>query len=499
MDMAYNFDRHTTPMATTHWLKRWATQEFGTNVADQIVKILSQYGILTARRKYELLSELPYAFSTINYDEAARNLAQWEDLLKLAQATHDSLDPATQVSFFQLILHPIMAGKTVVDLYTKVAFNKLYADQGRISANTVAQQAQDLFKQDAEITKRYHSLNGGKWDSFVNQAHIGYTSWDDPKNNQNIMPALRFTSGGQTTGSLGVGIQSSTAFYPQSTNLTLPSMDPYMPESEIRSFELYALKNGTISYSVSSNVSYVKFSSTNGTLVAPGENAEKRVNITVDWIKAPAGSSTVTINIAASDNSKTTLNLPVNKISIPNSFKGFVESNGVVAMEASHYTSAETKNGVSYIEIPNYGRTLSGIKPWPVTMDSQTPEDGPALKYAVYTTSSTNKSRLIVSLGASHNHDPTRPIKFAYSIDGAAAKAVKPVPTTPPYKESGDWRKAVVENGYTSTIALDAEIKSGAHELKIWLLEPGVVLQKVVLDMGGLRSSALGPLESKRV
>jgi hypothetical protein len=35
--------------------------------------------------------------------------------------------------------------------------------------------------------------------------------------------------------------------------------------------------------------------------------------------------------------------------------------------------------------------------------------------------------------------------------------------------------------------------------LRIWELEPGVVLQKVVVDLGGVRKSYLGPPESWRV
>lgn len=167
MDMAYDMDRHTGPEATTAWLKRWATSEFGAPAADATAAILNEYGVLLGRRKYELLSDEP--FSTANYDEAELNLARWQGLLELTQRTYDSLDAATKIAYFQLILHPVMAGKTVVELYTKAWLNKVAAGQGRVSANALAGEVKALFARDAEIADMYHSHNGGRWNHFVNQ------------------------------------------------------------------------------------------------------------------------------------------------------------------------------------------------------------------------------------------------------------------------------------------------------------------------------------------
>jgi hypothetical protein len=62
------------------------------------------------------------------------------------------------------------------------------------------------------------------------------------------------------------------------------------------------------------------------------------------------------------------------------------------------------------------------------------------------------------------------------------------------------------QRGWSNAVSQNVRISAsrhkpngpGAHLLKFWFIDPGVVLQKIVIDTGGLRPSYLGPPESTR-
>ena len=44
-----------------------------------------------------------------------------------------------------------------------------------------------------------------------------------------------------------------------------------------------------------------------------------------------------------------------------------MEGDGGISIEAAHASRNTTVNGVTWTELPDYGRTLSGVTPWPRT------------------------------------------------------------------------------------------------------------------------------------
>ncbi len=496
MDLAYDMTALTSPDSTGKWLYGWAQQTFGETFAQNVTDIMTIYGKLVARHKYEDLSITPFAFSAVTYDEAEKNYQEWEGILSHAQAVYDRLPAESQDSFFELVLHPCLAGKTVFEIYSKAALGKQYATEHRTSTNTLGKDANAAFSADSEITKRYHSLRNNKWNHILDQTHIGYNNWQEPA--RNSMPSLSSVSSTSQTKAnlLGVSGQSVAKAFPDQATITLLPMNPYMPPSEPRWVDIFTRDDGTFSYTISSNASYVTLSNAEGTLTSPGNQTTARSVISVDWSFAPSGSSTVILQVVASGKTGV-VTLPLTNPDAPADFKGHIEFNRVVSIEANHFKQINQSSGqnVTYASIPNYGRTLAGVKLWPLTAKSQTPTSAPVLIYPFYIFSSAASPSITVYLSSSENANPDSPNRYAFSIDNGAQTIVQPTPVGDPGGEPSGWDNAVTMNAWVKTSKIE-NLAAGSNQLAMWLLEPTMVITKIVLDLGGVKSSTLGPPES---
>jgi len=82
-------------------------------------------------------------------------------------------------------------------------------------------------------------------------------------------------------------------------------------------------------------------------------------------------------------------------------------------------------------------------------------------------------------------------LKFAISFDDEAPQIIN----LHADKSGKAWEKSVADNVFT--IVSKHQIKKpGAHTLKFWRVDAGVVLQKLVINTAGIKESYLGAPES---
>ncbi|KAL9560798.1 hypothetical protein ACKAV7_015115 [Fusarium commune] len=523
MDLAYDTEKWEKE-GTTKWVEAWVEREFGSEHVEAITDIMTRYGMYAARRKFELLE--PQVYSVINYHEAEAILEQWATLKEDTQAVYDKLDSEYQPAFFEMLLHPVLGGEIVNKIQIYGARNQLYAGQKRNSANDVIWKSVDLMYKDSNLTQRWNELLDGKWAHMLDQTHLGYDGyWQQPM--RNTLPDLRFVQdvwpslGGQ----YGVGVEGSNATIQgdsrwhslSSNSLELPPLEPHGAQS--RYFDVFHRGNKGCNWRAAPWEDFIKLSQYNGT-VGGDNGTDSRVYITVDWDNAPQAPNTteVMINITSDcrgfekyAGEEPKLVVTVINREVPDSFEeGFVESDGHVSIEASHYQKIHEGDSDSpsleYHTIKNYGRTLAGMGLYPLNTEKLKVGEGPALEYDMYLFSNNSAVNVTVFMSPGANYLGDRnPLQYGITLFPADKKQPDPKIVTPIGPNKGTnmpdgWGYAVgnavwgLYGNYT-TSSFNVP-KEGAYKLRIWALLPNILIQKIVVDLGGVRQSYLGPPES---
>lgn len=198
--------------------------------------------------------------------------------------------------------------------------------------------------------------------------------------------------------------------------------------------------------------------------------------------------------VAKVDRSKTPAPL-TSKNLIPAEVDGriFYEADGVVSMEATHYTRAVNANGITWTVIPGIGKTGDGLTPFPVTANAQTPggKDSPHVEYEFYSYSQGSATLSAYFCPTLNFHDAPEGLRFAVSIDDEEPQVV----SLNKEQTRKIWNKWVGDNIIIPTTRHTAA-KPGRHVLKFWMVDAGLVAQKFVLNFGEARESHLGPPET---
>ncbi|MGB7729852.1 MAG: glycosyl hydrolase 115 family protein [Candidatus Acidiferrum sp.] len=463
--------------------KLWAAREFGPAYASEIADLIAKYGKYTGRRKPELLE--PTTFSLVNYEEADRISAEYRSAVKQAEAIYGKLPENYHDAFFQLVLFPLKAPAIVTQLYIAAGKNHLFAKQGRASANDYADEARKLFQADADLSAYYnHTLTGGKWDHMMDQSHIGYTSWHDPP--ANVMPDVVQPNVPQAA-SMGIAVEGSTSAWPGATEEPLlPPFDTFTRPR--RYFDVFNRGRTPFHFTASGNEPWIVLSQSSGDVAK-----EQRVHISLDWSRVPAGTITGAIKVSASTGESVTLNLSIFNPKKParDSVHGFVESDGYVSMESDHYTRKVDGSSARWEKIPDYGRTGSAMSVFPVDAASVTPpQKGACLEYQMYLFDPIQVG-LDATLAPSLNFVPGRSLRYAVSFDDQPPQIIDALEKN----SVEDWSISVEDNVRISksTHALSG---AGYHTLKFCMVDPGIVLEKLLVKLGEVRPSYLGPPES---
>lgn len=360
LDMAWNPAEFDDPRSVQAHTEAFCNGIFGYD-ADMLAqgygreaaRLLTAYTTYNGRVTPEMLNARTYNLATGEWAQVVRDYRLLEaDALRLYQSLPQDALTATgsAASFAQLLLYPIQSMANLYEMY--------YAQARGCQA-----EVDRCFARDAELTRFYHSINGGKWNHLMDQTHIGYRSWNEPR--QNVCPQA------------------------------------------------------------------------------------------LDRPSAP---------------------------SAPAVYGGDA---GYVSIEAEHYAQATATQG-KWLTIPNYGRTLSGVAHWPYTA----PLDGAALTYRFDLPAGTDSVRVHVVTNSTLPFLRKEGHRYAVSIDGGAEVVVN---YNGDLTEENQWHTfdVVATRIIERIVPMSVTGQQRTHTLTVRPIDPGMVLEKLVIDYGGYQAQHL--------
>lgn len=170
------------------YARKFCEEQFGIAQATEAAEIISTYCKFNSRVTAEMMNHKTYNLESGEFLQVKdAYLALEAKALRQFMALPENYKD----SYKQFILHPVRAMANLYDMYYAVAMNEKLTAEKDIKANYWADYMDACFKRDADYSYDYnHNISDGKWNHLMDQTHIGYKSWDEPRGG-NIKPTVK--------------------------------------------------------------------------------------------------------------------------------------------------------------------------------------------------------------------------------------------------------------------------------------------------------------------
>ena len=167
----------------------------------------------------------------------------------------------------------------------------------------------------------------------------------------------------------------------------------------------------------------------------------------------------------------------------------FTEKDGYVSIEAANFSRKNESANVHWEVIPNLGKTDSGVTTFPQNYYPDSNENI-YLEYD-FQLESEGEFPVYILVSPTLNFNENKGLRYAVSVDGQQEQIVN-INDKYDVRKMERWQAKSINQ----TITKHNFNKKGKHTLRFRVLEPGIVLQKIMIDTGGLKPSYLGAPES---
>ncbi|CAM5268954.1 hypothetical protein SAURM35S_05630 [Streptomyces aurantiogriseus] len=475
MDMAWDVDRwHADDVED--FLAEWAGRQFGRRHAREIAEIRTKYYRLAAERRPEFIDR--GIFSVVHHgDEAGRRLAAYDRLLERARAVGAKVPEAYRDAFFELVEYPVHGAYLMNLKYYWADRNALAVRQGRgAGTNRFADLAHAAHAEELAITQRYNTqVAGGKWDGIVNP----YPSQIPKAPGRPTVTRLPR----QETSGLGVAAEGNETGTARPLSFSSYSRDR-------RFVDVFNTGFLAVDWAAEASHPWVVLSAAGGSLTE-----QTRLWVGIDWARVPEGAWDATVTVSgAGQRIEVPLRVRNDGERARRRARGFVEAHGYVSIDAVHADRRVARGGARWRTVRGLGRRTAAVEAVPSTAAAVTGDfatRAPELRYRVRFTG-TGTFPVTVFRLPSLDERGHRRLALALDDQPVTVLSGQAVATG----NRGDAWARNVEEGVEKLTATVTVTEPGEHVLRLFMADPAIAVDQIVIDTGGLPTAYLAPPES---
>ena len=501
LDMAWDIGRFTADNVVSY-PARWLAGIFGEAYYDRLEAMTREHLRLAFPRKPEYmgwgyhwnrfdhnceqLTDTDFSFT--NYDEAQRRLEAYRQLGARAEALLHEIGDEARPAFYQLVYYPLRGAELMNRMTLGGQRNRWYARQGRAATNAVRDEVQRCYDSLQVITRGYNSLLGGKWNHMMSMRQ----NYDGVSAYFNLPHLATHDAAGAPRLALqvaGEDVTGARAFH------ALPAFDNYLRRTY--PVEIYNRGGGTLAWTAHASEPWVVLSKSAGKTAD-----EERITVGIDWEKAPSGNAVpAQIVFRAGEQSEKVLVSLFNPTAPSRAeLRGiYVENNGCVSIPAAGCHRVRENDRIKITVVEDLGIEGPALQLGDPTAPLQIfrSRDVPCAEYDFYAfdAGSVDVYTYVLPTFPLHadrdfriGENTNTDTKYSVQIDDGALAT----PSSSHVEYSQVWFESVLRNCAVNKSTLHID-KPGRHTLRIRVGDPGIVLQKIVLDFGGMKRSYLGP------
>lgn len=522
MDMAWDIDAFAGTMDVQLHLEEWLGSLFGAEKAPQLTKLMMDYYQLCFRRRPEFMAWSQTEPTTkpqetelaqIRYnDELTQRLQAWEQLSAEVKKLDDELPAAQKDAFFELVYYPVTGASLMNQKWLYHYKNELAARQGRTSANEFAARSKAAYDQIKTETDYFNTkLQNGKWKNMMSMK---------PRN----LPVFSQPSYAVPASDDEVGLGLALEGYEMEANKkiennyadVLPVLNAYLKDSAF--VDVFLKGEGEVEWKAEPKQPWIRLSADHGKLTTAAGEQEQRLWVSINWDLVPPGENTKepplghdyqlippaykvngSVEFRSAD---TTITIGVSTFNPRyqelEDFEGFVEGNGYVSIHAENFSAQIQRSaGVNWQVWKGLGYsgavvTCDAYQTKPITEPAKIKSGSPFLTYDFYTFNA-GEADVLVQAVPTHPFYEGAGVRCAVAIDDAE-------PVIIDFKtvgRSNEWKQNVLKNAAVKS-AKQVIAEPGKHQLKVWMVDPGVMLDQILIDLGGWKGSYAFPAETRK-